>query len=262
MPSDHHGFIPSSAEDVLRARVKVELRKRMRALRKALPASACAERSTRIAERLEALEAFAGARSVALFWPIDDRHEVDLRPLDATLRARGVRVAYPGVDPETRRDDVPLRRRPGRDGEHGLRLPRAVAARARGPPGASSTSIVVPALAIDPRGHRIGYGAGYYDRALPRLRAARATIAVAFDFQLVAEVPRHPRVDVPVVRLGRHRQTVESARSPRPREPETASRTARAERGVRGEEPIESGDRRARDRGHRAARCSSSRCGA
>jgi 5-formyltetrahydrofolate cyclo-ligase len=58
--------------------------------------------------------------------------------------------------------------------------------------------IVVPALAVDPSGHRIGYGAGYYDRTLPRFAASSTSIAVAFDFQLVAEVPSTPhdaRVD-------------------------------------------------------------------
>src|SRR5581483_11137056 len=98
---DRHGFIPSSAEDLLRRRVKAELRKRMRGLRKAMPAQACAARSARIVDALASLEVLAGARAVALFWPIEERHEVDLRPLDARLRARGVRVAYPGVDPET-----------------------------------------------------------------------------------------------------------------------------------------------------------------
>jgi len=50
----------------------------------------------------------------------------------------------------------------------------------------------VPALAVDPRGHRIGYGAGFYDRALPRFVPPAAAIVVAFDFQLVAEVPETP----------------------------------------------------------------------
>ena len=50
--------------------------------------------------------------------------------------------------------------------------------------------IVVPALAIDPSGHRIGYGAGYYARALARTRASLTlSIGVAYDFQLVSEVP-------------------------------------------------------------------------
>jgi 5-formyltetrahydrofolate cyclo-ligase len=50
-------------------------------------------------------------------------------------------------------------------------------------------AVVVPALAADPSGHRIGYGAGYYDRTLPRFAPPAVAVAVVFDFQLVAEVP-------------------------------------------------------------------------
>ena len=46
----------------------------------------------------------------------------------------------------------------------------------------------MPAIALDPTGHRIGYGAGFYDRTIPASPPA-TTIGVAFDFQLVAEVP-------------------------------------------------------------------------
>jgi 5-formyltetrahydrofolate cyclo-ligase len=197
MSSKHHGFIPSSAEEMLRIRVKTELRKRMRALRKALPPAACALRSERIAERLGELDVVAKARSVSLFWPIEDRHEVDLRPLDATLRARGVRVAYPGVDPETGAMTFRFVSDPDAMEEHsfGFREPSP------GEPEADEIDvIVVPALALDPRGHRIGYGAGYYDAALPRYAPPATTVAVAFDFQLVAEVPESP-VDVPVAWL-------------------------------------------------------------
>jgi 5-formyltetrahydrofolate cyclo-ligase len=188
MPSDHHGFIPSSAEDLLRRRVKAELRKRMRGLRKALPASACAERSARIVERLTVLEPIAGAGSVALFWPIEERHEVDLRALDARLRARGVRLAYPAVDPETHAMTFRFVVDPEAMRIEGLgfREPRAEAPTAGD--GALDV-IVVPALAADPRGHRIGYGAGYYDRALPRFAPPAVTVTVIFDFQLVAEAP-------------------------------------------------------------------------
>ncbi|HEY8038673.1 MAG TPA: 5-formyltetrahydrofolate cyclo-ligase [Polyangiaceae bacterium] len=186
MPSDHHGFIPSSAEDVLRRRVKAELRKRMRGLRKALPPSACAERSARIVERLLGLEPIARAGAIALFWPIEERHEVDLRALDARLRARGSRVAYPGVDPETGAmtfrfvaDTEAMEEQGFGFREPSLRQPEAA-------PGELDV-IVVPALAVDPTGHRIGYGAGYYDRTLPRFAPA-TTVAVAYDFQLVPEV--------------------------------------------------------------------------
>ena len=87
---------------MLRARVKAELRKRMRGLRKALPATACAQRSAQIMDRLLGVAPVAGAKSVALFRPIEERHEVDLRSLGAKLLERGVRIAYPAVDPDTR----------------------------------------------------------------------------------------------------------------------------------------------------------------
>lgn len=188
MSSKHHGFIPSSAEEVLRTRVKSELRKRMRALRKALPPSACALRSAKIAERVAELEPVVRARSVCLFWPIEDRHEVDLRPLDATVRARGARVAYPAVDRETGSMTFRYVSDPEAMEEQGFgfREPKAGEPEAR--PGEIDV-VIVPALALDPRGHRVGYGAGYYDRALPHYAPPAFTVAVAFDFQLIAEVP-------------------------------------------------------------------------
>jgi 5-formyltetrahydrofolate cyclo-ligase len=185
-----------SAEDRLRLRVKLELRKRMRALRKTLPASACAQRSARIVERLGAFEPLRGARSVALFWPIEERHEVDLRALDSQLRARGVRVAYPAVDPETHAMSFRFVEKTDEMDEQGFgfREPRPDA------PAAAAGEldvIVVPALAVDPTGHRIGYGAGYYDRTLTAFAPPAVTVGVAFDFQLLAEIPFSP-VDVRV----------------------------------------------------------------
>jgi len=184
----HHGFIPSSAEDVLRHRVKAELRKRMRALRNAVPLSACAERSARVVARLAALEPIARARSLALFWPILERHEVDLRALDEQLRSRGVRVAYPAVEPESREMTLRFVDRLDDMREHGFGFREPPPTAAEATPG-SLDAIVVPALAVDPGGHRIGYGAGYYDATLPAYVPPAASLVVAFDFQLIAEVP-------------------------------------------------------------------------
>ena len=55
--------------------------------------------------------------------------------------------------------------------------------------------MLVPLAAFDARGHRIGYGAGYYDRAIARLQAARRAprlIGIAFDCQQVTRVPNEP----------------------------------------------------------------------
>jgi 5-formyltetrahydrofolate cyclo-ligase len=60
---------------------------------------------------------------------------------------------------------------------------------------ASIDLVLVPALAVDERGHRIGYGKGFYDRLLPRLAALR--VALVFDFERIVEVPVRAG-DVPV----------------------------------------------------------------
>jgi 5-formyltetrahydrofolate cyclo-ligase len=49
--------------------------------------------------------------------------------------------------------------------------------------------VIVPALWIDAGGQRIGYGAGFYDRTLPRFCPPGRSIGVAFDFQLAGDVP-------------------------------------------------------------------------
>lgn len=172
---------------VLRQRVKVELRKRMRGLRKTFPASACAARSARIVEHLLALAPIASARAVALFWPIEERHEVDLRALDVALRARGTAVAYPAVDPETGAMHFRFVEHVDELREQGFGF-REPAATARAASRGDLDVIVVPALAVDPAGHRIGYGAGYYDRTLPAFAPPAESVTVAFDFQLVAEI--------------------------------------------------------------------------
>jgi len=188
MPAGH-GFIPSSAEDLLRRRVKAELRKRMRGLRKALPALACARRSEGIVERLGALEPIVRAKAVALFWPIEARHEVDLRALDAVLRGRGGRVAYPAVDPDGGVMEFRFVRDVDLMQAHSFGHREPTPRDPKAAPGEIDV-IVVPALAVDPRGHRIGYGAGHYDRTLPLHVPPGTSVAVAFDFQLVAEVPQ------------------------------------------------------------------------
>lgn len=55
-------------------------------------------------------------------------------------------------------------------------------------------ALIVPLLAFDRRGYRLGYGGGYYDRTLQRLRAMRPTFAVGFAFaaQEAAEIPIDP----------------------------------------------------------------------
>jgi 5-formyltetrahydrofolate cyclo-ligase len=170
----------------LRYRAKAELRKRARALRNAIPHEAILARSRRITLALEALPAIAAAARVALFYPIEGRNEVDLTALDSSLRARGVRVAYPAIDPDTRDMTFRFVADPEAMQERGLGFCEPAPADEEA---SALDVIIVPALHLDPQGHRIGYGAGYYDRALPRYCPPARAIGVAFDFQLIAEVP-------------------------------------------------------------------------
>jgi 5-formyltetrahydrofolate cyclo-ligase len=177
-------MVAHEPEIVLRA--KAELRKRLRGLRNTHPAGALAKRSERIVETLEKLDAIAHAKTVALFWPIEARHEVDLRDLDVRLRARGVAIAYPSIE-----DDGAMVFRlatVAQLAEHALGF-HGAPSHMNEP--ASLDAIVVPALALDAEGRRLGYGAGFYDRALARYASAKK-IGVAFDFQLLAEVPVSP----------------------------------------------------------------------
>ncbi len=181
--------IDSDAEQELRYRAKAELRKRARALRNAIPRESALARSARIAERIEALPFVVAASRVALFHPIEGRNEVDLTALGDRLRARGVRVAYPSIDPDTRVMTFRFVDDPGAMEERGLGFCEPA------PEAEEATAldvVIVPALQIDGRGHRIGYGAGFYDRTLPRFVPPARSVGVAFDFQLVAEIPDTP----------------------------------------------------------------------
>jgi 5-formyltetrahydrofolate cyclo-ligase len=145
-----------------------------------------------VCRHLSQLPWFNGARSVALFEPLERRREVDLRPLAAELLARGVLLYYPRVETRDANGASGEFRRitaPGDfvSGPFGLQEPAShcpVAVE-----GALDV-IVVPCLAIDGQGYRLGYGSGFYDRALERFASGARSIAAAFSFQVVELVPR------------------------------------------------------------------------
>lgn len=174
----------------LAVRAKQQLRTRMRALRSAHPDKARAERSARIVERLTALPEFREARGIALFAPLVDRGEVDVRALDAAARQGEKRVYYPTVERVGDRELTALAevRSPSELVTRGRRFPEppeGAPLAARGDIGL----VVVPALAVAASGHRLGYGGGFYDAMLPDFHPPAVAVVVAFDFQLVAELP-------------------------------------------------------------------------
>ena len=104
--------------------------------------------------------------------------EADPAPLLQILRVRGHHIALPRVTGRGKPLDFHAYE-PGKPlvaGGFGLSEP------ARDWPKAEPDILIVPLLAFDTYGYRIGYGAGFYDRTLAKLRAARDVLAVGFAF--------------------------------------------------------------------------------
>ena len=161
-----------------------------------------------------ALPEFSAAQGIALFASLLDGGEVDVRPLDDAARARGKRVYYPTVDRKGDRDHTALA-----EVRHASELAprgRRFAEPAEGAPRAERGDVdlvVVPALAAAATGHRLGYGGGFYDAMLPDFCPPAVAVVVAFDFQLVAELPAEPH-DVPCALVVTDTRTLAASAAP------------------------------------------------
>lgn len=171
-------------------RAKRQIRRRMRGLRSALPDSAIEQRSRAIVDRVLLLPEFQQATSVALFWPIVENREVDLRALDAEARRVNKSVYYPFMHAlgDVVKTGFRLVTDPASLAERGRRFaepPEDAPEATRG----AIDLVLVPALAADGSGFRIGYGAGFYDVTLPDVCPPARSAIVVFDFQLLGELP-------------------------------------------------------------------------
>jgi len=167
------------------------------ALRDALPVDARAAASHAIASRVTALPQFAAASSILVTLPF--RSEWDSALVAHTALALGKRVIVPRVDVAARMlslhvvqslDDAI------ESGYRGIPEPRADTPIARPD---EVVLALVPGVAFDASGRRLGYGGGYYDRLLPLIASDVPRVAGAFDFQVVDHVPsaaHDHRVDV------------------------------------------------------------------
>lgn len=182
----------ASRKDALRARQRLRGRPAPAAARAAGAAAA-----RRVAE----LPAFAGAGRIALYAALAD--EIPTRPLFDLARGGGLAVSFPRVEGEElvfaeveRWEDLV----PGR---YGVRQPHPQAPRC-GP----GRLIVVPGVAFDGHGRRLGRGRGYYDRTLAAAEARGALrVGLAYEAQIVEAVPVEPHdqpVDVVVTECGIH----------------------------------------------------------
>jgi len=169
---------------------KQAMRTRVAAARDALEPAWRAHASGELVRRIAALPTFAAAKTVLLTAPF--RSEWNAAPLIDIAIEAGKVVALPRVDEPARMLQLLRIRDATRDiviGYRGLREPAPDCDRV------DLTSIdwvLVPGVAFDRAGARLGYGGGYYDRLLPLLPARAPRVAGAFSAQIVDEVPSAP----------------------------------------------------------------------
>ena len=165
--------------------LKKELRAQALSRRDALDPFWRIEAALEMAETARDAIAVEPGAIVAGFWPM--RTEVDVRPALFALREKGARLCLPAIlDRTTIAFRELVRGAPMVEMAFGTVGPHAEAAVL------DPSVLLVPLAAFDARGHRIGYGAGYYDRAISKLHGnvlRPRLIGVAFDCQKVERVP-------------------------------------------------------------------------
>jgi len=170
------------------ADAKADLRARLRAELQAHSSASAASASAALCVRVRASPLWQTARAVLLFFPLPSEPDSSLL-LDDAL-ASGKLLALPRFNATTNAYEPVQVRDLARElvtGPFGVREPTADCPLA---PMNRLDLALVPGLGFDARGHRLGRGKGHYDRLLVGFTGMK--IGVAFDFQIVTEVPAEP----------------------------------------------------------------------
>ncbi len=167
---------------------KKELRRQVIAERDQLTDEEITAKSASVAERLYSLPAFQQAETVMFF--VSFGSEVDTRPMVEEAISRGKTVLAPKALPQSR-ELIPSRiigwESDLMPGYYNILEPRAGALRPYEPE--QIDLLLVPGVAFDLKGNRLGYGGGYYDRFFLLLKPGTPVAALVFDLQIVPQVP-------------------------------------------------------------------------
>ncbi len=163
---------------------KRAIRREVLARRDAIAQRERSERNLRVAERVLALPEVREARTVMGFWSFGS--EVETAPLIRRLHEAGARVALPRI---REGDVVAVAYAPGDPV-----TPTPFGAMEPSGPEivepADLDAVLVPGVAFDRRGARVGYGGGFYDRFLAGTRPGVPAIGIGFALQVVDAVPQ------------------------------------------------------------------------
>ena len=170
---------------------KKEMRAQIRAKKRAMTESQIVSASARLGEQFRACELYRNAKTIYGYLPYNQ--EVRTVPMLEQAIADGKRVAVPKCYGEEMRfiyiNDFVTEVAPGY-----ANIPEPVA---DGPVADDTTALVLmPGLAFDPQGHRIGYGGGFYDRFLAN-EPDHPTLALCYGFQMVEHLETE-EFDIPV----------------------------------------------------------------
>jgi 5-formyltetrahydrofolate cyclo-ligase len=188
---------------------KSALRRRMAAIRDAIPADERLLKSTAIAQRLSEWPSFVSAAVVFTF--LSTRSEVATEIVNGFALAAGKTVAAPRTLLEEKRLEFRVLRGVAGElvaGAFGILEPRADAPLLKPD---QADVVFVPGLAFDPHGFRLGYGGGFYDRLLAEAAVRAATVGLAFEEQVIESVP-HDESDLPISFIATERRIIECPR--------------------------------------------------
>lgn len=169
----------------------------MKARLKAQSACARVENSRLIADRLFALEAFQKASRILCYAAFDG--EVETKDILGEIHKLKKIIGLPKVIKE-QHAIVPIKvdnlHSDLESGQYGILEPRYQSDKILSLE--NLDLVIVPALAFDQAGFRLGRGQGFYDRFLAKLPATTITVGLAFDFQIIESLPEKASFDLPV----------------------------------------------------------------
>ncbi len=135
-----------------------------------------------ITEKLKSFTIWENTETTTLYWPI--KGEVDIKNLSYWLKEKGKTVYLPKIKGDTlmfglysEKDLV--------EGKFGIKEPKKADT-----PMEHIEVFVVPGIAFDFDGYRLGFGKGFYDKLISRKRAHQCFIGVCYEFQLLERLPR------------------------------------------------------------------------